>query len=404
MSGRIEAHPVNGTFNGYDLSNGGTVHYMDKIKLSYGESACTWNIKGNGELVTENGETFLIVHGDCRVYILYTAFRLNLLIDGVVAPDTTRLVLKNGTEEYELKHVGNETFEAGSLRGNYTLQIQTGSGWLDIECFIGIENYKDPTLELYSLNGDRDHFEFPEYAKSGSTVMVASKGNHGGEITVDRETLIVWDQSTFEIHGRAQIKFAFVIKIVDFTDGIRVDGAKKIDASTYIAESTSVALGYDVGITKWKVLGWWASDGKSAFEKIEKPGNVTADKNILIRPVFELDSPSSETKDLGTFVYTLEKSATGTYADLTPVSGTPTGEFTRIFSDYGDVTIALNNGKMTVEGLANATGTVYFPDLEYESGGTRYRASFIFYIVSDVSPADGLFTLIRETKTTSLGS
>lgn len=404
MSGRIEAHPVNGTFNGYDLSNGGTVHYMDKIKLSYGESACTWNIKGNGELVTENGETFLIVHGDCRVYILYTAFRLNLLIDGVVAPDTTRLVLKNGTEEYELKHVGNGTFEAGSLRGNYTLQIQTGSGWLDIERFIGIENYKDPTLELYSLNGDRDHFEFPEYAKSGSTVMVASKGNHGGEITVDRETLIVWDQSTFEIHGRAQIKFAFVIKIVDFTDGIRVDGAKKIDASTYIAESTSVALGYDVGITKWKVLGWWASDGKSAFEKIEKPGNVTADKNILIRPVFELDSPSSETKDLGTFVYTLEKSATGTYADLTPVSGTPTGEFTRIFSDYGDVTIALNNGKMTVEGLANATGTVYFPDLEYESGGTRYRASFIFYIVSDVSPADGLFTLIRETKTTSLGS
>ena len=404
MSGRIEAHPVNGTFNGYDLSNGGTVHYMDKIKLSYGESACTWNIKGNGELVTENGETFLIVHGDCRVYILYTAFRLNLLIDGVVAPDTTRLVLKNGTEEYELKHVGNGTFEAGSLRGNYTLQIQTGSGWLDIERFIGIENYKDPTLELYSLNGDRDHFEFPEYAKSGSTVMVASKGNHGGEITVDRETLIVWDQSTFEIHGRAQIKFAFVIKIVDFTDGIRVDGAKKINASTYIAGSTSVALGYDVGITKWKVLGWWASDGKSAFEKIEKPGNVTADKNILIRPVFELDSPSSETKDLGTFVYTLEKSATGTYADLTPVSGTPTGEFTRIFSDYGDVTIALNNGKMTVEGLANATGTVYFPDLEYESGGTRYRASFIFYIVSDVSPADGLFTLIRETKTTSLGS
>lgn len=404
MTGKIGAHPVNGTFNGYDLSNGGTVHYMDKIKLSYGESACTWNIKGNGELVTENGETFLIVHGDCRVYILYTAFRLNLLIDGVVAPDTTRLVLKNGTEEYELKHVGNGTFEAGSLRGNYTLHIQTGSGWLDIERFIGIENYKDPTLELYSLNGDRDHFEFPKYAKSGSTVMVASKGNHGGEITVDRETLIVWDQSTFEIHGRAQIKFAFVIKIVDFTDGIRVDGAKKIDASTYIAESTSVALGYDVGITKWKVLGWWASDGKSAFEKIEKPGNVTADKNILIRPVFELDSPSSETKDLGTFVYALEKSATGTYADLTPVSGTPTREFNRTFSDYGDVTIALKNGKMTVEGLANATGTVYFPDLEYESGGTRYRASFTFYIVSDVSPADGLFTLIRETKTTSLGS
>lgn len=404
MSGRIEAIPVNGTFNGDDLSNGGTVHYMDRIKLSYGESACTWNVKGNGELVTENGETFLIVHGDCRVYILYTAFRLNLLIDGVVAPDTTKLVLKNGTEEYELKHVGNGTFETGSLRGNYTLQIQTDSELLDIERFIGIENYKDPTLELYSLNGDRDHFEFPEYAKSGSTVTVASKGNHGGEITVDRETLIVWDQSTFEIHGRAQIKFAFVIKIVDFTDGIRVDGAKKIDASTYIAESTSVALGYDVGITKWKVLGWWASDGKSAFEKIEDSTNVKADKNILIRPVFELDSPSSETIDLGTIVYALEKSATGTYTDLTPVSGTPTGEFTRTFSDYGDVTIALNNGKMTVEGLANSTGTVYFPDLEYESGGTRYRASFIFYIVSDVSPADGLFTLIRETKTTFLGS
>ena len=104
------------------------------------------------------------------------------------------------------------------------------------------------------------------------------------------------------------------------------------------------------------------------------------------------------------FIYALEKSATGTYTDLTPVSGAPTGEFTRKFSDYGDVTIALNNGKMTVGGLANATGTVYFPDLEYESGGTRYRASFIFYIVSDVSPADSLFTLIRETKTTSLGS
>ena len=85
-------------------------------------------------------------------------------------------------------------------------------------------------------------------------------------------------------------------------------------------------------------------------------------------------------------------------------SGTPAGEFSRTFSDYGDVTIALNNGKMTVEGLANATGTVYFPDLEYESGGTRYRASFVFYIVSDLSPADSLFTLIRETKTISLSS
>lgn len=403
MTGRIKASPVNGTFKGSDLSNGGTVHYMDRIKLSYGASACTWNFKGNGELMTENGETFLIVHGDCRVYILYTAFRLNLLIDGVVAPDTTKLVLKNGTEEYELKHVGNGTFETGSLRGNYTLQIQTSSEWLDIERFIGIENYKDPTLELYSLDGNHDHFEFPYYAKSGSTVTVSSKGNHGGEITVDSGSLIVWDQLSFEIHGRVQIEFAFIIKIVDFPDGIRVDGAKKIDASTYIAESTSVTLGYDIGITKWKVLGWWASDGKSAFEKIEKD-SVTADKNILIRPVFELDSPSNETMDLGTFIYALEKSATGTYTDLTPVSGTPTGGFTRTFSDYGDVTITLNNGKMTVEGLANATGTVYFPDLEYESEGTRYRASFIFYIVSDVSPADGLFTLIRETKTTSLCS
>ena len=404
MTGRIKASPVNGTFEESDLSNGGTVHYMDRIKLSYGASACTWNFKGNGELVTENGETFLIIHGDCRVYILYTAFRLNLLIDGVVAPDTTKLVLKNGTEEYELKHVGNGTFETGSLRGNYTLQIQTGSGWLDIERFIGIENYKDPTLELYSLNGNHVQFEFPDYAKSGSTVTVSSKGNHGGKIATNNETLIVWDKLSFEIHGRAHIEFAFIIKIVDFPDGIRVNGAKKIDASTYIAESTQVALGYDVGVTKWKVLGWWASDGKSAFEKIEDSTNVKADKNILIRPVFELDSPSSEAIDLGTIVYALEKSATGTYTDLTQVSGTPTGEFTRKFSDYGDVTIALNNGKMTVEGLANSTGTVYFPDLEYESGGTRYRASFIFYIVSDVSPADGLFTLIRETKTTFLGS
>ncbi len=184
-------------------------------------------------------------------------------------------------------------------------------------------------------------------------------------------------------------------------------GAKLIDpkdASTYISEITSVTLDYDSGKTNWKVLEWWASDGKSEFKKIENPANVPLHGNILIRPVFELDSPSSETKDLGTFVYALEKSATGTYIDLIPVFRTPAGEFTRTFSDYGDVTIALKNGKMTVKGLANATGAVYFPDLEYESGGTRYRASFIFYIVSDVSPTDGLFTLIRETKTTSLGS
>lgn len=407
MSGRIEAIPVNGTFNGDDLSNGGTVHYMDRIKLSYGESACTWNVKGNGELVTENGETFLIVHGDCRVYILYTAFRLNLLIDGVVAPDTTRLVLKNGTEEYELEHVGNGTFEAGSLRGNYTLQIQTGSGWLDIERFIGIENYKDPTLELYSLNGNHVQFEFPDYAKSGSTVTVSSRGDYGGKITTDSKTLIVWNQLSFEIHGRAQIEFAFIVKIVDFPDGVIVGGAKLIDpedVSTYIAEITSVKLEYDAGKTNWKVLEWWASDGKSDFKKLENPASVPLHGNILIRPVFELDSPSSETIDLGTIVYALEKSATGAYTDLTPVSGTPAGEFSRTFSDYGDVTIALNNGKMTVEGLANATGTVYFPDLEYESGGTRYRASFVFYIVSDLSPADSLFTLIRETKTISLSS
>ena len=407
MSGRIEARPVNGTFSGCDLSNGGTVHYMDRIKLSYGASACTWNFKGNGELVTENGETFLIVHGDCRVYIVYTAFRLNLLIDGDVAPDTTELILKNGTEIYKLERFGKGTFGTGSLRGNYTLQIQTGSGWLDIERFIGIENYKDPTLELYSLNGNHDHFEFPYYAKSGSTVTISSRGDYGGKITTKRETLIVWDQLSFEIHERAQIEVAFIIKIVDFPDGVKVGGAKLIDpkdASTYISEITSVTLDYDSGKTNWKVLEWWASDGKSEFKKIENPANVPLHGNILIRPVFELDSPSSETKDLGTFVYALEKSATGTYIDLIPVSGTPAGEFTRTFSDYGDVTIALNNGKMTVEGLANATGTVYFPDLEYESGGTRYRASFIFYIVSDVSPADGLFTLIRETKTTSLGS
>lgn len=407
MSGRIEAIPVNGTFNGDDLSNGGTVHYMDRIKLSYGESACTWNVKGNGELVTENGETFLIVHGDCRAYILYTAFRLNLLIDGVVAPDTTRLVLKNGTEEYELEHVGNGTFEAGSLRGNYTLQIQTGSGWLDIERFIGIENYKDPTLELYSLNGNHVQFEFPDYAKSGSTVTVSSRGDYGGKITTDSKTLIVWNQLSFEIHGRAQIEFAFIVKIVDFPDGVIVGGAKLIDpedVSTYIAEITSVKLEYDAGKTNWKVLEWWASDGKSDFKKLENPASVPLHGNILIRPVFELDSPSSETIDLGTIVYALEKSATGAYTDLTPVSGTPAGEFSRTFSDYGDVTIALNNGKMTVEGLANATGTVYFPDLEYESGGTRYRASFVFYIVSDLSPADSLFTLIRETKTISLSS
>ena len=181
-------------------------------------------------------------------------------------------------------------------------------------------------------------------------------------------------------------------------------GADSVDTSTYIANITSITLGYDSRKTNWEVLEWWASDGKSDFEKIENPTSVPLHGNILIRPVFKLDSPSSETKDLGTFVYALEKSATGTYTDLIPVSGTPTGEFTRIFSDYGGVTIALKNGKMTVKGLANATGTVYFPDLEYESGGTRYRASFIFYIVSDVSPADGLFTLIRETKTTSLGS
>lgn len=404
MSGKIKASPVNGTFEGSDLSNGGTVHYMDRIKLSYRESACTWNVKGNGELVTENGEMFLIVHGDCRVYIVYTAFRLNLLIDGAPAPDTTKLFLKNGTEEPELKHVGDGTFEAGSLRGNYTLYIQTGSGWLDIERFIGIENYKDPTLELYSLNGNHVKFEFPDYAKSGSTVTVSSNGNHGGRIATNGETLIVWDKLTFVINSKAQIEPTFVIKIVDFSDGVNVNGANRIDASTYTILGTRVTLEYDYGKTNWKILGWWASDGKSAFEKIEDPTKVVLYGNILIRPVFELVSPSSEPEDLGTFIYALEKSATGTYTDLTPVSGTPTGGFTRTFSDYGGVTITLNNGKMTVEGLANATGTVYFPDLEYESEGKRYRASFIFYIVSDVSPADGLFTLIRETETSSLGS
>lgn len=406
MTGRIEASPVNGTFNGDDLSNGGTVHYMDRIKLSYGESACTWNVKGNGELVTENGETFLIVHGDCRVYILYTAFRLNLLIDGVVAPDTTKLVLKNGTEEYELKHVGNGTFETKSLRGNYSLQIQAGSGWLDIERFIGIENYKDPTLELYSLHTaewSRNLFDFPEYAKSGSTVTVTSiNGNHGCKITVDGRMETAGINPQFVIQGRTQIDFGYIVEIMGDAENVEVigDSFDKVNESTFFVSHTQVNLKHN-DRTGWKAIGWAVT---STGYVSGNHATISLKENIKVRPFFEIYSPSDNIVDLGTFVYALEKSATGTYTDLTPVSGTPAGEFTRKFSDYGDVTIALNNGKMTVKGLANSTGTVYFPDLEYESGGTRYRASFIFYIVSDVSPADGLFTLIRETKTTFLGS
>ena len=406
MSGRIEASPVNGTFEGLDLSNGGTVHYMDRIKLSYRESACTWNFKGNGELVTENGETFLIVHGDCRVYIVYTAFRLNLLIDGVVAPDTTRLVLKNGTEEYKLEHVGNGAFETGSLRGNYTLQIQTGSGWLDIERFIGIENYKDPTLELYSLHTaewSRNLFDFPEYAKSGSTVTIASiNGNHGCKITVDGRMETAGINPQFVIQGRTQIDFGYIVEVLGDAENVEVigDSFDKVNESTFFVSHTQVNLKHN-DRTGWKAIGWAVT---STGYVGGNPATIHLEGNIKVRPFFEIYSPSDDVVDLGTFIYALEKSATGTYTDLTPVSGTPIGEFSRKFSDYGDVTIALKNGMMTVEGLANATGTVYFPDLEYESGGTRYRASFIFYIVSDVSPADGLFTLIRETKTTFLGS
>ena len=406
MTGRIEASPVNGTFEGSDLSNGGTVHYMDRIKLSYGESACTWNFKGNGELVTENGETFLVVHGDCRVYILYTAFRLNLLIDGVVAPDTTKLVLKNGTDKYELKHVGNGTFETGSLRGNYTLHIQTGSGWLDIERFIGIENYKDPTLELYSLHTaewSRNLFDYPEYAKSGSTVTVASiNGNHGCKITVDGRMETAGINPQFVIQGRTQIDFGYIVEVLGDAENVEVigDSFDKVNESTFFVSHTQVSLKHN-DRTGWKAIGWAVT---STGYVGGNPATIHLDGNIKVRPFFEIYSPSDNIVDLGTIVYALEKSATGTYTDLTPVSGAPTGEFSRKFSDYGDVTIALKNGMMTVEGLANATGTVYFPDLEYESGGTRYRASFIFYIVSNVSPADGLFTLIHETKTTFLGS
>ena len=245
VSGKITATVTSGSFKGEDRSDGGKVYYGDRIKLSYTEKTCTWFVEGAGEIVSADGETYLLVKGYCLVYILYTAFRLNLKIDGESADNNTKLVLKDKEgKEYDLISVGNGSFETASIRGNYTLHMWTGTYWLKIDEFIGIENYRDETVELCSLIGEHDKLEFPNYAKKGSTVTVTvpSKEKYGGKITTDSKTLIVWDKLSFVINKKALIEHAFIVKIVDFPDGVIVGGADSVDTSTYIANITSITL------------------------------------------------------------------------------------------------------------------------------------------------------------------
>ena len=241
----VDKTVTSGSFKGEDRSDGGKVYYGDRIKLSYTEKTCTWFVEGAGEIVSADGETYLLVKGYCLVYILYTAFRLNLKIDGESADNNTKLVLKDKEgKEYDLISVGNGSFETASIRGNYTLHMWTGTYWLKIDEFIGIENYRDETVELCSLIGEHDKLEFPNYAKKGSTVTVTvpSKEKYGGKITTDSKTLIVWDKLSFVINKKALIEHAFIVKIVDFPDGVIVGGADSVDTSTYIANITSITL------------------------------------------------------------------------------------------------------------------------------------------------------------------
>lgn len=414
LSGTVTATPVGGAFDGQDRSDGGLVYYSDRIRLSFTGSADSWNVKGDGLITYEEDGTYLTVYGDCRVYVLYTAFRLELRINGTMAPDQTQLKLVDGSgTEYALRPVGDGTFETNSLRGDYALHMMTeNSGWLLIDRFVGIENLDDPTVELFSIHGDVDEFDFPEYAKSESTVSVkASAGNadYGCLVGYDdgiptRSILTVGTDPTFTILGETWLMKAFVIEVIDSFDGVEVDGAGLFGSVWYTVEIADVTLHYSDAGTGWNLIGWMVSSIDAGYTAEASP-TVRVDRNISIHPVFELDSTDDDIMDLGTFSYTMEKSDSGIYIGLTPADRDgPAGEFTMTFPDYGGVTLSLKDGRLSIEGLADATGTVCFPSIAYESDGRTYIMSVVLYIVSDVTPADELFTLTCETETSSKGS
>ena len=414
LSGSVTATPVGGAFKGQDRSNGGLVYYSDRIRLSFTGGADSWNVKGDGSITYEEDGTYLTVYGDCRVYVLYTAFRLELKINGTIAPDHTQLKLVSGTgTEYVLRSVGDGTFETNSLRGDYALHMMTeNSGWLLIDRFVGIENIDDPTVELFSIHGESDEFDFPEYAKSESTVAVrANAGNadYGCLVGYDdgvltRSILTVGTDPTFTIIGETWLMKAFVIEVIDSFDGVEIDGASLFGSVYYAIVTTDVTLHYSDTGTGWDLIGWMVSSIDTGYTSEMSP-TVHVDRNISIHPIFELESSDDEVVDLGTFNYALEKSDSGMYIGLIPMGRDgPEGEFTMSFPDYGGMTLSLKDGRLNVEGLADATGTVCFPSIVYESDGVIYSISVVLYIVSDVTPADELFTLTCETETSSKGS
>ena len=407
LSGSVTATPASGAFDGQDRSNGGIVYYSDRIKLEFTGGDSSWNVKGEGKISYEEDGAYLTVYGDCRVYALYTAFRLELRIDGTIAPDNTRLKLENDNGlAYELKSLGGGAFETNSLRGNYKLYIYVpNSDWLLIDEFIGIEMIDDPVVELFSITGNRTDFDFPKYAKNQSTVEIVDNRadrDHGCIVicdygTSDERIVAVGNDPTFTITGKTRLVTAYIIDLMEPCEGVTIDGAERFGTTYYVTGSKSITFGYDGSETGWKVIGWFVSSDKS--NGISDTSEIKIDRNTSIRPVFELDSPSDEITDLGTFSFAMDESHSGLYSDLTPIEGIPPGGFSMSFSDYGGVTLTLKDGKLDIEGLADATGTVYFPDIMYESDGKVYRATFVLYIVSDITPTNESFTLTSETET-----